>query len=173
MKAQDMLIILKVQSLQDQHAAGVSIALPQRMLAQDTGVSLSEVNAACLRLKNIGLLSPEGKVIRVPLLEFLIHGMKYIFPVVTGEVTRGMPTGYAADPLKEHFLVSEHELAPVWPDAQGNVRGIAMEPLYKSVPVAARKDQRLYEYLVLVDAIRGGRARERNKAIEILSERLG
>lgn len=52
------------------------------------------------------------------------------------------------------------------------VRGIAVQPLYKSVPMAAKKDKRLYEYLALVDAIRGGRARERSKAIEILSQRL-
>jgi len=48
-----------------------------------------------------------------------------------------------------------------------------LQPLYKSVPAAAKKDKRLYQYLVLVDAIRGGRARERSMAIEILLKWLG
>ena len=36
-----------------------------------------------------------------------------------------------------------------------------LEPLYKSVPRAARADAQLYEWLALVDAVRAGRARER------------
>lgn len=106
------------------------------------------------------------------MLEFLVHGLKYVFPIATGAISRGMPTGYAANPLKELFLSAEGEPVPVWPDPQGTVRGLAVEPLYKTVTSAAKKDHRLYEYLALVDAVRGGRARERAKAAEILRERL-
>ncbi|MDF1929972.1 hypothetical protein PGH45_07720 [Legionella pneumophila] len=47
-----------------------------------------------------------------------------------------------------------------------------MEPLYLSVPEALAKhpDQTFYELLVLIDAIRSGRARERKIAIELLRE---
>ncbi|MEG7523780.1 MAG: hypothetical protein M3H12_11860 [Chromatiales bacterium] len=45
-------------------------------------------------------------------------------------------------------------------------------PLYKSAPGAAKRDPALYELLVLVDAIRGGRARERELAIKELRARL-
>lgn len=168
MKPQDILIALKIQSLQDEE-----YEVPQRRLAEDTGISLSEVSAACRRLEDAGLLSPGGKkVVGIALLEFLVHGLKYVFPIETGGVSRGMPTGYAAEPLSDQFLSSQKELVPVWPDPEGTVRGMAVQPLYKSVPMAAKKDKRLYEYLALVDAIRGGRAREREKAIEILSQRL-
>jgi hypothetical protein len=61
---------------------------------------------------------------------------------------------------------------PVWPDPEGEVRGTATSPIYKSVPKAARQDEQPYELLVLVDAIRGGRAREREIAIKELRERL-
>jgi hypothetical protein len=37
--------------------------------------------------------------------EFLIHGLKYVFWAEQGEMTRGMPTAYAAPPLAE-LLVS-------------------------------------------------------------------
>jgi len=41
----------------------------------------------------------------------------------------------------------------------GDTRGIALEPLYKTAPIAALRDPVLYEFLALVDAIRDGRAR--------------
>lgn len=174
MKAQDILIVLKILSLEDQRPREGASGWPQRLLAEETGICLSQVNASCRRLEAIGLLSPGKRgTVRAAVLEFLIHALKYVFPFTMGEVSRGMPTGYAAEPLRDQFLSGEGELVPVWPDARGTVRGLAVAPLYKTVPMAARKDDRLYEYLVLVDAVRGGRARERRKAVEILTERLG
>jgi hypothetical protein len=173
MKAQDILIILKIQSLCDQSGDSTPPSWSQRQLAEATEVSLSQVNAACRRLEQVGLLAPgKQKIVRSGLLKFLVHGLQYILPVQMGPVTRGMPTGYAAEPLKSEFLSPEDELVPVWPDAQGSVRGLSFKPIYRTAPIAARKDQQLYEYLVLIDAIRGGRARERTKAIEILTQRL-
>jgi hypothetical protein len=52
------------------------------------------------------------------------------------------------------------------------VRGTAFSPLYSAAPRAARSDPQLYELLVLVDAIRGGRARERDIAVKELKKRL-
>lgn len=48
---------------------------------------------------------------------------------------------------------------------------MAFSPLYKSAPQAARRDEKLYELLALVDAIRG-RARERDLAARELRKRL-
>lgn len=48
----------------------------------------------------------------------------------------------------------------VWPYAEGKEMGQAINPLFKNVPKAALKDDRLYEYLALVDAIRLGNQRE-------------
>ena len=53
---------------------------------------------------------------------------------------------------------------PVWPDAHGKVRGIALEPLHHAVPNAAGRDKQLGESLALVDALRIGSARERDLA---------
>jgi len=85
-------------------------------------------------------------------------------------VTRGMPTAHAAPPLSEEIMGDD--LPPVWPDPEGTVRGETLEPLYRTVPMAARNDPQLYELLALVDAIRIGRARERNLAEKHLKERL-
>ena len=51
--------------------------------------------------------------------------------------------------------------------------GYSISPLYKSVPKAVADDQALYEMLALVDAIRDGRARERELAVKELAGRLG
>jgi hypothetical protein len=65
-----------------------------------------------------------------------------------------------------------NDLPPVWPWHEGNTRGVGLEPLYKSVPQAALRDPKLYQFLALVDAIRDGRARERKIAERDLVHRL-
>jgi hypothetical protein len=71
------------------------------------------------------------------------------------------------------MLPQSVEPPPVWPDEAGEVRGLEFAPLYKSVPQAARRDPRLYELLVLVDAIRGGQLEVREVAVRELRVRLG
>ena len=82
-----------------------------------------------------------------------------------------MPTAYAGPPLKG-LINQPDEPPPVWPDPEGKVRGIALFPLYPTVPQAARSDVELYENLALFDALRSGAARERELAKELLSQRL-
>jgi hypothetical protein len=81
-----------------------------------------------------------------------------------------MPTAHAAPPLEGQII--EGDLPPVWPDAEGKVRGVTFEPLHKAAPKAARKDPALYELLALIDAVRDGRVRERQLAEKELSARL-
>lgn len=107
---------------------------------------------------------------RANLKEFLIHGVKYAFPVHRGGLVRGIPTAHAAPPLNQHFAQA-FEPPPVWPYADGSVRGTEFSPLYKNVPKVA-SDRKLYELLALVDAIRDGRAREREMAIVELTSRI-
>ena len=46
--------------------------------------------------------------------EFLLHGVKYAFPAKRGEVTRGVPTSYAAAPLSRRLT---RPLQRTWPAA--------------------------------------------------------
>ncbi len=89
--------------------------------------------------------------------------MSYVFPAERGELTRGIPTSYAAEPLRS-MIAPGNEPAPVWPYEEGPQRGISFAPLYKTAPIAALRDPSFYEYLVLVDALRDGRVRERKIA---------
>lgn len=129
-------------------------------------MSPSEVHAAAQRSAAAGLAmkwEAETRPNVRNLAEFLEHGIQYAFVPERGSLQRGMPTAHAAPPLNQYFGESG-EPPPVWPDPEGSVRGEAFSPLYKSAPTAAKNDDRLYELLAITDAIRGGRARERDIA---------
>lgn len=144
-------------------------------LASSLALSPSEVHGSIRRLQAARLVH-SARLGNAPILdsikEFFVHGFKYAFPPQRGELTRGMPTGYAAEPLKS-LVVAGDEPPPVWPYSEGLVRGISFKPLYAKVPVAAKLDPHLYEILALLDAIRDGRVRERNLAERELLLRLG
>ena len=169
LKPQDVMILLKLVAL------GREPWTYQR-LAVELSISQSEAHAGVKRAVAARLMSDAtaagGRPIQPALLEFLIHGVRYAFPPSRGELTRGMPTAYAAPPL-DRLIVQPTEPPPVWPYAEGTVRGYSFEPLYPSAPKAASRDPALYELLALVDAIRDGRARERSLAARQLELRLG
>lgn len=144
-------------------------------LATELGMTASEVHGAVERAVAAQLAhkdtSGKATVILAALRLFVQHGARYCFPVTRGSLTRGMPTGYAAAPLKE-LIVPGTDPLPVWPHKNGTVRGVAIYPLYPSVPEAAGRNPALYELLVLFDAVRGGSARERALALELLEKCL-
>jgi hypothetical protein len=143
---------------------------PYRTLADSVGLSLGEVHNAIKRLTTARLVSPSRRVPRKEaLLDFLLKGVPYAFPAELGTETRGVPTAHAAPPLDSQFSASD---AVVWPSENGDRRGAAVEPLYEGAPSLTRRNPELYELLALVDAIRVGRARERQLATMILRERL-
>lgn len=169
LKPQDIVVLLKLVAL-----GGEPWTYPR--LANELYLSQSEVHAGVRRALSARLMtdakSVSGRPVRPALLEFLLHGIKYAYPPERGALTRGVPTGYAAPPLNEQIIASS-EPPPVWPYGEGTVRGYAFAPLYRTVPQAALRDARLYELLALADAIRDGRARERNLAAKTLEARLG
>ncbi len=167
LKPQDVYVVLKI-------VAGGLKRPSYSQLAGQLVMSPSEVHASVVRARASGLLhGPElGDRPNLPALEeFLTHGLKYAFPAEHGELTRGIATGYGAAPLKG-LLAATGDPIPVWPCAEGSQRGFSLAPLYKSAPRAAPQDEPFYELLVLVDALRDGRARERKIAEAELHRRL-
>ena len=168
LKPQDVLVLAKLVVIgEDEWSYG--------RMATTLWMSPSEVHAGVKRLIKARLASDQQNRItpNVRNLEsFLLHGLPYVFVPDLGEITRGMPTGYAGPVLSPFFQAGE-DLPPVWPAPDGEVRGQSFSPLYKSVPKAAREDRRLYELLSLIDAIRGGRARERQMAYGEIKKRIG
>ena len=148
-----------------------------RALSASLGLSKSEVSNSIARCRESGMLANDydtglPKVNRRELLKITEHALKYFFPVKPGAMVRGIPTDFAAPALSKS-IKSAGGLIPVWPDALGTERGQAIEPLYKTVPEAVKKDRTLYHYLALADAIRLGGPRECGVAVNILKAGMG
>ena len=186
MKSQDIVILLKLVCLQEQEQQGGIKQLQWGSHGEDPfsvrgleaalGISKSEVNASINRSLESGLAIKDRATGRARpshrnLHNFIVHGLKFVFPAKPRSMMRGVPTAFAAPMLKE-FLISAGEYIYVWPYAEGREMGQSVQPLFKSVPDAVQKDERLYEYLALVDAIRLGNPREANLAGKRLSEGL-
>jgi len=191
LKPQDLLVALKLAAMRLSHGQDISnplagvvdeshrpigIEWSYRSLAKQLDISVSEISAAIQRGLAARLLirkdaSSRPEPVFRSLREFVVHGVKYVYPAEKGEPTRGIPTAYAAPVLRDK-LVDTDELVPVWPYARGSVRGYSLMPIYPSVPIAAARDPVLYDLLALLDAFRAGRARERSIAENLINEIL-
>ncbi|MGZ4054009.1 MAG: hypothetical protein ACXVDZ_14430 [Bacteroidia bacterium] len=162
-RPQDVLVLLKIVALGDKEWF-------HHTLANDIGISQSEVSQSLNRSRYAGLIDDSRKkVMRMALLEFLLYGIRYAFPQQPGAIVRGIPTAHSAPPLSSVIVSSDNY---VWPSGIGKIRGQAIAPLYPSVVEAIKNDEKLYELLALVDAMRVGRAREREIAKVELEKRI-
>jgi len=158
LKPQDIVVSLKLIALGHSNWS-------YSMLASELEMSQSEVHAAIKRALSARLVYEVGSKIMPninALLEFVVHGLKYMCVPDRGKLCVGVPTLFAALPLQG--MSTTTDLPHVWPDSSAEVKGLSFSPLYKSVPKAAKKDNELYSLLALVDVIRGGSPIEQQKA---------
>lgn len=163
MRPHDIVILLKIAAKKD---------APWLMkdLALELGISGSEVSESLNRSVIARLVSHDKKILmKISIFEFLVHGLRFVFPQVPGGRVRGVPTAHAAAPLS-HVIVSSEPY--VWPWGKGTVRGESIKPLHPKVPEACLRDPLFYEYMALCEALRVGRAREKNIAEDELRKRF-
>lgn len=165
MRPQDIVILLKITTLADN----------QEWLFADLAkwlyISTAEVSESLERSKQAGLIDNSKRIVfRNSLYEFLVYGLKYVFPAIPSAVVRGIATAHAAPPLSEHIAVKNEVF--VWQYSKGTIRGQGIEPLYKTVPQIVQTDTGMYELLALCDAIRIGKVREKSIAAEELKKRI-
>jgi DNA-binding transcriptional MocR family regulator len=166
LKGEDIVLLLKLSDSPPEWTV--------RTLADETSIPRSVVHRALKRLAVAGLFDERRRRVNASQAEeFLVHGLRYVFPAVLEGESRGIPTAWAAEPLAGLIASPPGDLPPVWPDARADGRGLALRPLHAAVPEAARRDPHLRESLALVDALRLGDARTRGVAAELLSKRLG
>ena len=152
MRPQDIVILLKKMTDKGR-------VIPNGQIAKDLGISASEVSEALERCRIARLVdNSKQQVNLLALEEFLVHGLKYVFPVQPQGIVRGIATAISASPMKEKIVAGNERY--VWPDPKGDMRGSAITPLYKTVPKAVEKDLMLYELLAIADTLRIGRVRE-------------
>lgn len=166
LKPQDLLVALKIAVNRDRQFTFSE-------LGSELNMSVSEAHAATQRAELARLIRKEDAQMRAvgaSLQEFVLHGVKYCYPPIVGTVARGMATSVGAPPLS--LLFAGGDFIPVWPDSLGEHRGVSLQPIFPSVPAAAKLDTKLYEVLALIDAIRFGAARERELAEAEIVARL-
>ncbi len=162
MRPQDIVILLKIIALGDQDWY-------LKDLAAQLNISNSEVSESLHRSAIGGLINDDKKTIqRQELLEFLVYGVRYVFPAIEKKLARGMPTAFSASVLSEEFVV---ENPYVWPAKGFSTKGISIAPLYHTVPQACKNDAAFYDLLALTDALRMGA--KSNILVNLLSQRMG
>jgi hypothetical protein len=172
LKSQDILVVFKIISLKEEqftHSKAASSIL----------ISQSEFSSSLRRLEKCGLFNTKkNSVHSLTLLNFALYGIPVVFPVQRGTNIFGMPTAWSAFPLNTVVLQSAETC--VWPFAnvgalrvEGTTKGVSVLPIHKSMPEAAVNDQKLYQLLTLLDAMRLGKAREKEIAFTFLKKELG
>jgi hypothetical protein len=163
MRPQDVVILLKILTTPD-------IGWQYRDLSSDLFLSISEISESLNRSHIAGLVDEsKRRVHRQSLMEFIRYGLHYVFPAVPGGMITGIPTAHSYSFYCSQFL---SELNYAWPDEEGSIRGLSIQPLYKLVVKAVKKDELLYKLLASIDIIRVGRVRELKAAIKALEEAI-
>jgi hypothetical protein len=151
MRPQDIAILVKIISLKNEKWQLSS-------LSSSLFISISEVSESLNRSRKAKLIDFEKKKINCQnLMEFLEHGIKYVFPQYPGSMVRGIPTAHSHPFIKKHFT---SEINFVWPDTKGEIMGLLIEPLYPKQIFAAKNDDNFYKIMSLIDVIRVGKIRE-------------
>lgn len=164
MRPQDIVILLKILSTSQ-------LDWQYRDLAAGLSISISEISESLSRSHMAGLVDESRrKVYRPSLLEFIEHGLHYVFPQIPGTMVTGVPTAHSHSFFKARFA---GELEYVWPYEKGWMRGLSIAPLHKGVPEAVGKDEQLYKWLAAIDIIRVGRVREIKLALQELKKEIG
>jgi hypothetical protein len=128
-------------------------------LASELSISISEISES-LNRSHIAALIDESRrrVHRQSILEFIQHGLHYVFPQFPGTLVTGIPTGHSHPFFKNRITA---ELEYVWPYDKVTTRGLSIAPLYSGETIAVCKDEQLYKWLSCIDVIRVGHAREK------------
>ncbi len=161
MRPQDIAILLKIIALNGQSWQLVSLSNALR-------ISISEISESLNRSRIANLIDGNKKNIhRLNFLEFLEYGFKYVFPQQPGALVRGIPTAHSHPFMKNNFM---SELNYVWPDQNGVVIGLMIEPLYPKLTEAIYNDPEYYKLLALIDVLRVGKVREIKYAMDELKK---
>lgn len=164
MRPHDVIILLKMITLKERKWTFVEIASALQ-------ISKSEVSFAMERNAVAGLVNADKtRVNKLALRDFLIYGLKYVFPPQIGGSARGIATAYSAPPINQY--ITEGKEYFVWKYYKGTKRGNSIVPLYDKIPTIVENQPELYEFLTIVDTLRVGKAREMEIAVRELDKKL-
>jgi hypothetical protein len=167
LRAQDVLVACKLHALAVARRDWTYLSLSGEVF-----MSVGEAHNSVDRCRCSGLFLPSREVSLPQLRDLLLVAIPRIFYATRGSATRGLPTSVHAAPLRGRFDVARGSLPVVWPSEDGPRSGESLRPIYPSVPAACRRDPLVHELLALADVMRVGSVAERERAVELLDERL-
>jgi hypothetical protein len=145
MRPQDIVVLLKILTMSE-------LNWQYRDLASTLYLSISEISESLNRSQIAGLIDDSRRrVFRNSLMEFIQHGLHYVFPQQPGTVVTGIPPAHSHEYFNVMFV---SEFNYVWPDENGWSRGLSITPLYKGLTKAVTIDDELYLLLAAIDIIR-------------------
>ncbi len=140
-------------------------------ISASLSISPSEVSESLNRSSFAGLIDADKLNVQIQkFYEFLIHGVRYVFPQQPGPLIRGIPTAHSHPKVKEKFI---SDIKYVWGYSDGKDIGQAIDPFYPKQVNAVLRDEQLYLILSLIDILRVGRTREVKYAKEQLHKIFG
>ncbi|MET4105969.1 hypothetical protein [Hymenobacter sp. UYP22] len=165
MRPQDVVVLLKILTLNSASWQG-------KDLATALFISPAEISDALRRCQYARLLLADGRTVqRQAFLRFLRHGLPYVFPAHPGGPAQGIVTAWSAWPGLEP-APARGELGHVWADPAGSAWGLAVPPLYTTLPSSAHNSTAWHQLLALLDVLRLDAAPQRNDAYELLCQLL-
>ena len=155
MRPQDIVILLKIILLGEE-------SWLLKDLSNSLHISYSEISESLDRSVYAGLLDHnKRRVNSTNLMDFIFHGLKYVFPTQPGTIARGIPTAHSHPFMQQYFPATN---LYVWPSLNGTVMGQIIDPFYPNQVLAVEGDEELYILLALIDVLRVGKIREINIA---------
>lgn len=148
-----------------------NIPVTNKEMAYNLQLSESEISESLRRSEYSGLIRDVSmkSVNKQAFLDFLIYGLRYVFPTRPSGIGRGFATAHSAPPLNEKIVSDENF---IWEHPEGNVRGLVIEPLYKTVPNIINSNPYLYQLLAITDGLRTGNSRIFSLSVQLLKGRI-
>jgi len=144
----------------------------QKDIASTLELSQSEISHSLKTLEQVGLINlNQRKTNKLAVIEFVVHAVKFFYPSEKHGVGRGMSVG----PSSQYFSkrVQSDEFNYVWPDPNGDSKGILISPLLPKLTSSIKENEKLLLFLNIVEVFRGlGGVRHLQEAQKALKEIL-
>lgn len=163
-KPQDVVILGKLISDKDCRS--------QKEIADSLGLSQAEISHALKTLAHVGLINlATKKVNKLAVTEFITHALKFLFPIEKKGTGRGISIGPSSSIFKGKVQSDDYNY--IWPDPDGDSKGVVITPLLSNLPKSAIGNETLFTYLNVIEIFRGlGGVRHLQEAQKILKEIL-
>ena len=143
----------------------------QKEIGDSLKLSQAEISHALKTMDQIGLINLTTKKInKLAVMEFITHGLKYLYPIEKKGTGRGILIGPSSSTFKGKVQSDEYNY--IWPDPNGESKGIVVTPLLPELS-SIKGNEVLFTYLNVIEIFRGlGGVRHVQEAQKILKDIL-